>query len=362
MVAGTGQKTGKGLRRGLWIAAGLAAAIAALAIYRLRTTGFQWNLFFQTFLSVDWRWLAGSILLMLLTYVGRALRWEVMLRPLRPKPNLAKLCSATVIGFTAVVLLGRAGEVVRPYLIAVKEHVTFTSQMAAWLLERIFDLLVVLAIFGVALTSIPPGLPLGSALRWVLHAGGFLIAGIAAVCLFFLIVFRNFSEPAERRILSALTFLPERYYARVEKTLKAFIHGLQSTRHHGFLALLVFYTAVEWALIVGAYVCLFRCIPATAAFGLHETVIFVGFVSFGSIVQIPGIGGGIQVASIVVLTEIFGLTLETATGAAILIWLLTWVIIVPFGLGFAFHEGLTWNRFKHLPEDVGELPPGDLAQ
>ena len=36
------------------------------------------------------------------------------------------------IGFSALALLGRAGEMVRPYIIAKKERLTFTSQVAVW--------------------------------------------------------------------------------------------------------------------------------------------------------------------------------------------------------------------------------------
>ena len=43
----------------------------------------------------------------------------------------------------------------------------------------------------------------------------------------------------------------------------------------------------------------------------------MGFVSFGSIVQIPGIGGGMQVVSVLVLTELFGVRLELATAFAL---------------------------------------------
>ena len=44
----------------------------------------------------------------------------------------------------------------------------------------------------------------------------------------------------------------------------------------------------------------------------------MGFVSFGSIVQIPGVGGGMQVVSVLVLTELFGIRLELATAFALL--------------------------------------------
>ena len=339
-------------------AAALTAILILAMLYRWRSTPFQWNRFFATLTSVDRVWLAISIGLMLLTYVGRALRWEVMIRPLRPKSSFTGLCSATVIGFTAVVLLGRAGELVRPYLISLKERLPFSSQMAAWLLERILDAMVVLVIFGFALTRIPErGLHLSPGLDWVVRAGGYIIASICFICTVFLVVFRNFSEAGQKRILSAVTFLPEAYYKKIETTLAAFSQGMQSTRSHSFLALLLGYTLAEWVVIVAGYYALFRAFAATSHFDVTDTLIFVGFLALGSIVQIPGIGGGAQVATVVVLTEIFGLELEVSSGLAVLIWVLSFVIVVPFGLLFAFMEGINWKKLKHLPEDLPEDLP-----
>jgi uncharacterized membrane protein YbhN (UPF0104 family) len=116
--------------------------------------------------------------------------------------------------------------------------------------------------------------------------------------------------------------------------------------------LLCFYTLLEWAIIVGSLFAFFRAFPVTAAFSLTDVMIFVGFVAFGSIVQIPGIGGGVQVVAIVVLTQIFGMSLEAATGIALLNWILSFVIVVPFGLVLGFHEGLNWRKLRHLSEDV----------
>ena len=337
--------------RGLWIALACAAAIA-FGAYKLRTSSFQWGLFAATFTNLDLRWLAGSVVLLLLTYVGRAVRWRVMILPLRNKPSLMGLCSATLIGFTAVVLLGRAGEVVRPYLIAVKERLPFSSQMAAWFLERILDLLIVLLVFGYALANMPAGVHVGPALAWVLKTGGYLITIIGAASVLVLLAFRFFSQTAQKRILSALSFLPERHFARVERTVAAFAAGMDCMRTRRGVVMLAVYTVLEWALIFGGYVCLFHSFGATARFGYVETLIFLGFIAFGSIVQIPGIGGGVQIVAVVVLTQIFGITIEQATGVAILIWVVSFATVVPFGLAMAFHEGINWRKFRHLPEDV----------
>lgn len=327
--------------------------ILGLAIWRWRDSHFDWVRFFATVTSVNWYWLSLSVFFILLSYIGRVLRWEVMLRPLRPHSSFWNLCSATVIGFTAVVILGRPGELVRPYLIAIKERVPFSSQMAAWLLERVLDTLVVLLIFGFALTRTPAhGLAPGSPLQWVLRAGGYVMAIVCIACVLFLFLFRNFSDVTQRRILGAVTFLPEPYYKRIESTMTAFATGMQATRNRGFLVRLLVYTVLEWMVIVGGFVFLFRAFGATAGFALVDVLVFVGFVALGSIVQIPGIGGGVQIAAIIVLTELFGLSIESATGMALLIWVLTFVSIVPFGVAFAFHEGLNWRKFRDLAQEV----------
>jgi glycosyltransferase 2 family protein len=327
--------------------------LLALLLYRLHSAPFQWQLFLNTFYRVDLGWLAGSVFLMLLTYVGRALRWEVMLRPLGRTVSIRKLTYDTAIGFTAVVLLGRPGELVRPYLISISAGVPFSSQMAAWLLERILDLLAVLLLFGFGLTRIPSvGLKLGAGLGWVLGAGGYLAVLLGAACIVFLILFRNFADPMRRRLLDALAFLPKEHLERAERMIGAFSQGMQATRDRVFLTLLVVFTVIEWVIIVGSYYTLFRAMPATSSFNITDVVIFLGFVAFGSLVQIPGIGGGIQIAAIVVLTEIYHLPLEAATGLAVFLWIITVVVVVPFGLLCAFHEGINWSKLKHLKEDV----------
>jgi uncharacterized protein (TIRG00374 family) len=337
--------------RTVWIVAALAVVIVVLGIYRLRGTGFRWDLFFSTF-KADWRWLSLACVCILLTYLGRAVRWQVMLRPIRPHSSLWNLTSATVIGFTAIVLLGRPGELVRPYLISVKERVPFSSQMAAWFLERILDLILVLIIFGIALARMPAGLHLGPALQWILRTGGYLVASLGALCILLLVVFRNFAVPAQARILSAAQVLPEKLYSRLAKILTAFVQGMECTHDLNNLALLMGYTILEWVVIVSAYFCVFRALPATSHFSLDDVMIFLGIVAFGSVVQIPGIGGGVQVAAFLVLHEIFKISGELATGIAILIWLLSWVLVVPVGLAFAFHEGVNWSKIRHITEDV----------
>jgi uncharacterized protein (TIRG00374 family) len=331
----------------LAVLAGLVAA--AFVLQRWRTSGFVWRQFFATLRNVDWNWLGISLILILATYVGRALRWAVMLRPLTKEARLLPVLLSTCIGFTAVVLFGRAGEPVRPYLISRKTGVPFSSQVAAWVVERILDLLMILVIFGIALTQIShsviqPGPRIGA----ILQTGGAL-AGIAgALCLALLLGLRQFRGNVQKRLLDALSFLPDPMVGRIAVFFTAFELGMISTRRSSFTFQLVAYTVIEWGIIAGSFYCLFQAVPATAGLGLTDIVIVLGFACLGSVVQIPGVGGGIQIVTVLVLTEFYGVGLETASGIAVLWWVVSFVIIVPIGLALAFHEGIKWRSLRHI--------------
>ena len=339
----------------------LAAAVAAVAfvIYRWRTSGFAWSEFLATIQNIHGAWLAASIALILATYLGRALRWQVMLHPLARQARLLWVLTSTCIGFTAVVLFGRAGEPVRPYLISRRAGVTFSSQIAAWVLERILDLLMVLVIFGIALMQISQSaVRPGPNVQTFVQAGGALAGLTGLICLALLVGLRAFHGNVQKRLVEALAFLPERPRARIEQFLTAFGEGMQSTRSKSYAFQLVVYSVFEWALVAGSFYCLFRAVPATARLSPIDSVIVLGFVCLGSILQIPGVGGGVQIVTVLVLTEFYGLPLEAASGVAVLWWVVCFVTIVPIGLALAFHEGINWRSLRHIvPTDSAISPP-----
>lgn len=338
-----------------WAALVLAAILLMIYILvqKREVARFDWRLFGDTLLRLQWGWLALGSVLCLLTYYGRALRWAVLIKPMKPDPSIWNLTSATVVGFTALTLLGRPGEIVRPYLIAVKERVPVSSQIAAWLLERIFDMLVALVIFGIALSQVhASGAKVGPALSWVLSAGGWTAGILGALCLLLLLVIRQFAEPMRRRLLGALGFLRQHHYSKAERLVNAFVQGVDAMRTSRGMALLAGYTVLEWLLIGGCYYSVVHSFGPALPFGLLDTLIFMGFTTFGAVVQVPGVGGGIQIMTVLVLTELFGITLEIATGAAVLLWIIAFVVIVPFGLVLAVREGLSWKRLRRIEQEA----------
>jgi uncharacterized protein (TIRG00374 family) len=286
-------------------------------------------------------------------YYGRALRWRVLMRPVKADPSLWNLFSATVIGFSAITILGRPGEFVRPYLIAAKEKVSASSQMAALVLERIYDVLIVLAIFGFALSRVRRSdVALGPALSWVFATGGWFVGALSVLVLGLLAAFRHFSAAMRRRLLGALAALPERHFKRADRLITAFVQGVESTRSQKAMLLVVWYTVLEWATIALTVFCVMQAFGGALHFGWLDVLIFLGFLAFGAVVQIPGIGGGMQVVSVLVLTELFRIPLEVSTSVALVLWFISFVVVVPLGVALALHEGIRWRTLKQLDPEV----------
>lgn len=335
------------------------AAATWFGLSRMKDNGFDWTKFQAAMLSLDPMWISGAILLIMLAYFGRALRWAAMIRPIAPQASLMRLFRAQVIGFTAVTLFGRPGELVRPYLIARSERVSFSSQLAVWFLERVFDLLAVLLLFGLALNQLDSATAshVSPRLAWILRTGGQLAAMLGAAACLFIVALRVFADATLRLLARLIEMLPKALASRLGGLVEAFAHGIASTKSNSQMALVLAYTAVEWAIVVAAFYALLRGFGPTSGLTGWDSVVVCGFVAFGGIVQIPGVGGGMQIVTFLVLTEIYGISNESASLMSILLWLSTFVIVVPPGLVLAFQDGLNWSKLKDLP---GEAQAGKV--
>jgi uncharacterized protein (TIRG00374 family) len=115
------------------------AIVCVLVYFQLQQwRSFDWDRFWRAS-HVDPLHIVAAVLLVHVASVLRAFRWSIFLQPVR-QTRTPRLISATFVGFTGIALLGRPGEFIRPYLIAKKEDVSFSSQLGVWAVERIFDI------------------------------------------------------------------------------------------------------------------------------------------------------------------------------------------------------------------------------
>ena len=166
----------------------------------------------------------------------------------------------------------------------------------------------ILALFGLALTRTGSvGWAPDSWLHTALQAAGWVAGVTGAGCLAGLIALRRYRGQIRSRLEQALSFLPEVPLARVRGFIHAFDECMESTRDPASLWMLVGLTVVEWTLVAGVFISVLWAFPEVSRLTVSEVLTTMGFVTFAGVIQIPGVGGGMQIAAILVLTELYGI-------------------------------------------------------
>ena len=347
---------------------GIFSLLVVLVYIQFRTLkSFEWSTLTQTFDSIRWSRLALATALIYGAYITRAFRWSVFLRPTKPATP-AQMVPAQFIGFTSVAVLGRLGEFVRPYLVARRQQVTFTSQLAVYAVERVFDLLAAAGIIAVTLSISPSvrNLPYHEQFR----RAGYL--GIAAALVLALIAAAiRFSGNRMADLASRSFGLVSKKLAHgIHEKILAFSHGLDAIAGWGALLEALFYSFLTWGLIAVAYVVVVHsfAVPELASIPSAQTILLMAGSLFGSFAQLPAIGGGSQVAIIYVLTSVLHVGPEAATACALTLYVVTFLTVIPAGLAFARVEQVSLRNVARESEmeeeelEVSSAEPDDPQQ
>ena len=291
--------------------------------------------------------LLAAVLVTGLTYVLRALRWQYLLAPIG-HTHFGNAFRATVIGFAATFLLpARAGEVIRPYLLARREGLPGTAAFATIILERLLDLVTVLLLFAFfVLTADPASTSAAPAAMERVKVGGLIAAagGVAALA----VAFAAAGHPERlgrwalriERVLAGQTG-PDRRLVRRN------VHpGPGGDASAAAAAGVV--CAVDSALDVdcGGHL-------ADVA-GLSYYVSLRGFVPRDDHPgrrrgdADPGAVGGFHAAYQIAVQSFFGVPDDRAIGAAIVLHGVSFVPVTLLGLVFMARDGISLSRAQAL--------------
>ena len=299
----------------------------------------------------------------------RAMRWVRLCRNLGPA-SVWSVYQATLMGFVAIVLLGRLGEPVRPLLIARREHLPVSPMLGIYLVERIFDIAVTVIVAGVSLIYLPELLgrtqaanPSSTAAAMLpqLQWGGFLMFAFLFASVFFLVYLRVTNGGALAR--AAVRWCEgSGWRKRVAGLFSGFVEGLQAIRTWGDLAVVVGLTAVHWVLIVFIYHWIMSSFGGTLAeLGMRDAALTLACSMLGSMLTIPVVGGGAQAGSFMALWVFLGIDKEPAIAVAATLWLVTFASCSLVGIPLLLREGMSLGELRRIAsepvtEERGKLP------
>lgn len=311
--------------------------IGAVCVY-LALRGVDFAEMARALTQAQYGYVLLAVCVMMTSHYLRAWRWQYLLAPVKTV-NVASLFAALMIGYAANSFVpAHLGEVLRAYVIGKKHRMSTSATLASIVVERIVDVISLIALMGVVLFVHP--FP-----DWVVQSGAVMLAGAAGL-LAALVAFKRGEAKTARLLQRLFRPLPQTLSSRLIATIETFLSGvspLQSGWHYLAVAVL---SAAIWLCYAGVYYTCLQAFHLTAAYHLAWYVGLVVLVLTTISVVIPSTPGYVGTYHYLcqVALLMFGVPAGEALSFAIVAHALSVLPVTLIGLALANYEGVAIYR------------------
>lgn len=353
-------------------------ALAALLIWGRDRIHFDFGVFRAQLSHANWIKIALSAGCIYFAYTFRCVRWAQLLKHNKVVAPFS-LLGTQVIGFTAVALIGRVADPVRPYLVARKTGLALSSQIAVYIVERLFDAGSMALIFSVAMLSVP----YADIVRVTSHShmvsllgahspflaafaaryGGLVLTLLGAL---FLVTVRLAGNTVASIAEHSFGLFSKKLGIAAGEKIRAFHAGLDTMRTFSEFSVTAGLSICMWLVIATAYFegCqAFAASSGWAAVTPSRCVLLMVASGGASIFQLPILGWFTQIGIVAAaLAGLFGANAESATACGAVLLLTTFLGIIPVGLIWAQVEHVSLRKVtvesEHAEESLAEQETG----
>ena len=343
--------------------------LLAIFIFWFFGRDLDWQVVSRSLQQANPWYLGLAVVIICFGYLLRAKRWQVLLEPITPS-SLKELFATTTVGFAAIFLIGRAGEIVRPMWLPMRDpRVRPSAALVTLGLERIFDLAALACFFAINLIwfTPPPGREAEFDKVWI--AGiGMLVAVVLGFGL--LLLYQRLSVPViawTSRVSDRRAF-PDRIRRIFLSLLKQLASALSVLRDWREALLISFWSFTLWlSIAIPTWLVLLAFnLPIT----FSDSIFIMGFAVVSSVVPTPGGAAGAfhtaTAASLLFLRP--EMRTEDAAAVAIAMHLVYFAPAILFGLYYFAHGDISIERFRsllsseHAAEDIESEAPNANGQ
>jgi uncharacterized protein (TIRG00374 family) len=311
--------------------------------------GLNWTEVGHSLSRADWRLLAIATAIVCVSYTLRAFRWRALLSPLT-KASLREVFVATTVGFGAVFVFGRAGEVVRPVVLPLRDRrVRPAASFVTIMIERLCDSMAIVVMF--ALNLIWFSAPVGREADFAhVREIGLILLVVTILGVLGLAWFERRSRRAIHWLdvrLKRWRFVPARLAHAVTSTLEQLAKALLILADARELAVVTGWTTAVWGTIAIGDLLVLRAFGLNV--GLPETIFVMGFAIIGSLAPTPGgAAGAFHAATAYGLLFLGVATLEQAAAVSIVIHLVAYAPALFIGLYYFLRGDINITRLREL--------------
>ena len=246
-------------------------------------------------------WIMGMLAAFTFSHFIRALRWNMLLKPLGREARTVNSFLTIMLGYFANLGLPRLGEVLRPVTMARYEKVPLEKILGTIVVDRAMDFLSLFIMIGIAFLLEFDTLWGYLSKNMAVGGGGsssftYWFGGIGILGLAFFYFFRESIKNSG-------------FYKKIAHILKGLWDGITSIRHLENPGLFILYSILIWVAYYFAFYMFLPAFPPTAHLGFLAALIIFVFSVFGIVIPSPGGMGSYHVLVIA------GLALYGVTGS-----------------------------------------------
>ena len=313
------------------------------------------NKVYEDFRSVNPLWIGLTFVAFTLSNLSRAIRWNMLLKPLGYQPRLINTFLSIIIMYCSNLFLPRVGEVIRAGTLSKIEHMPMDKVMGTVVVERLIDFVSLIIIIGFAFiweydtiwsaidqASAEASGKEGRGNLWLILLGGLMVLGVVGIFL-------------KNRLKNTMI------YKRGIKFINGVVEGLRSIRgidKPGWFILNCFNIFFMYFLMT--YLCFFSFEPTSHLTVGAGLMVFI-FGALGIVVPSPGGLGSYHILVILALSMFAIPKTEAGSFANIIFFSVQIGYNVVFGLlAFAVIALINKNYVpSHVVQEVGSDPESE---
>lgn len=280
----------------------LMALLAAVLVW-VAFRGVDWKDFWSGLVQTRWGWVILSMLCGLVALVLRALRWQLMLRPVDEGLGLLDVFDANNIGHLSNIALPGTGEFVRAG-IATTPRATYDKVLGTEVMERLWDMLAIAVMLALTLAlgwdRFAPFMsenilePIAAKLNISLGGLTLLILLVLALAVAAIFLLR-------RKV---------RLFDRLAGFIEGLFAGFKSFGAMPHKLIFAGITIAIWVMYLLMSFTVLKAIPATEGLALLDALLLSTIGNIASVVPVPGGIGAYHYLIALTLSSLYGASWE----------------------------------------------------
>ena len=280
-----------------------------------------------------------SVVIAAVMPVVRAIRWRYLLDPIGTT-RFGPVLKATIVGFAALALLpARAGDVIRPYMVARSEGLSGASVFATVVMERALDLIAVVTLMASFVWMFNGRAILPASVLAPIQASAAIAAAAVVVLMASMWTLATHPERIAGFVARSDRVLPQRIAQMLSGLARTFSEGFAVAREPRDLTIALVWSFPLWVSIALQAWLVTRAfgivIPVTASF-LIQAMLVVGVA-----VPTPGAVGSFHEAYRISVTTFFHAPNSAAVSAALVLHAVSFFTSLVPGVVIMARDGMS---------------------